>query len=103
MVFPESIVWAFGLIGGFVYFYVVHKFHAELKALPQGLRKAGLYAVFALGLLALDPIPLSMALWLLTPPGSVNSAALWFFVGSAIGGGIVLLLERLFAKKAPKP
>jgi hypothetical protein len=99
----EGAFGAFGLIGGFVYFYVVHKFYIELKALPGGFKKAGFYLAFILGLLALDPIPLSMALWLLTPPGSVNRAALWFFVGSAIGGGIVLLLERLFTKKTSKP
>src|SRR5580658_2435016 len=63
----EGAFGAFGLIGGFVYFYVVHKFHVELKALPQGFKKAGLYVVFILGLLVLDPIPLSMALWLVTP------------------------------------
>jgi hypothetical protein len=98
--FGVGIFWAFGLIGGFIYFYVVHKFHVELKALSQGFKKAVLYAVFVLGLLILDPIPLSMALWLFTPPGSINTAALWFFVGSSFGGGIVLLLERLFAKKS---
>jgi len=100
--FGVGIFWAFGLIGGFIYFYVAHKFHVELKTIPQGFKKFGLYAAFVLGLLALDPIPLSMALWLFTPPGDIHTDVLWFFVGSLIGGGIVLLLERLFMKKTPK-
>jgi hypothetical protein len=101
--FGVGIFWAFGLIGGFIYFFAAHKFHVELKALPSGLKKFGLYTAFILGLLVLDPIPLSMALWLLTPPGSVGTASLWFFVGSLLGAGIVLGLERLFHKKAAKP
>lgn len=99
--FGVGIFWAFGLVGGFIYFYAAHKFHTELKALPQGLKKFGLYTAFILGLLVLDPIPLSMVLWLLTPPGSVGTAALWFFVGSSLGAGVVLGLERLFQKKPP--
>ena len=99
--FGVGIFWAFGLIGGFVYFYAAHKFHAELKALPQGLKKFGLYSGFILGLLVLDPIPLSLALWVFTPPGSLNSAALWLLIGSSLGAGIVLFLERLFKKKTP--
>ena len=98
--FGVGTFWAFGLIGGFVYFYAAHKFHNELKILPSGLKKFGLFSGFILGLLVLDPIPLSLALWLLTPPGSVNSAALWFLVGSFLGAVIVLGLERLFLKKA---
>jgi hypothetical protein len=99
--FGVGMFWAFGLIGGFIYFFAAHKFQTELKALPSGLKKFGLYTGFVLGLLVLDPIPLSLAVWLLTPPGSLNSAALWFFVGSLLGGGIVLGLERLFHKKTP--
>ena len=101
--FGVGIFWAFGLVAGFVYFYAAHKFHNELKVLPSGLKKFGLYSSFILGLLVLDPIPLSLALWLLTPPGSIQTASLWFFIGSFLGAGIVLGLERLFQKKAAKP
>lgn len=93
---------AFGLIGGFVYFYVVHKFHIELKVLPQGMKKFGLYAGFILGLLVLDPLPLSLALWLFSPLGTLHTDSMWFFTGTAVAAVIVLGLERLFKKKAPQ-
>ncbi len=101
--FGTGAFWVTGLMSGFIYFYMVHKLHVELKAQPQGIKKISLYSLFILGLLAINPIPISLVLWVFTPPGGVHTMAYWFFLGCAIGSGIVLLLERLFAKKAPKP
>jgi hypothetical protein len=102
--FGNGAFWIIGLISGFVYFYMVHKFHERIKLLPPGVKKVSLYVVFAVGVLAVNPIPISLILWLATPTiGSIHTIAYWFFLGCAVGSGIVIVLERLFAKKAPKP
>lgn len=101
--FGNGFFWAIGLIAGFIYFYVVHKIYERIKSASNQAQKVGAYVLFCLGLLILNPLILSLALWMFTPPGSVNTSDQWFFWGCAIGSGIVLLLERLFAKKAPKP
>jgi hypothetical protein len=101
--FGTGAFWVIGLISGFIYFYMAHKFHLELKGLPQGIKKIIFYSGFIVGLLVINPIPISLVLWVFTPPGGIHTMAYWFFIGCAIGSGIVLVLERLFAKKPPKP
>jgi hypothetical protein len=100
--FGTGVFWVVGLIAGFAYFYIAHKLHAEIKTLPSGALKAGAYTSFGLGVLILNPFPMSAAVWLFTPPGALHTASFWFFVGCAMGVGIVLGLERLFSKKKPK-
>ncbi|HEY5037582.1 MAG TPA: hypothetical protein VIJ93_00760 [bacterium] len=100
--FGTGAFWVTGLIMGFVYFYSVHKIHERIKGLPQGAKKFTAYAGFSLSLLVLNPLPLSLVVWLFTPPGALNTAGHWFFIGCAIAGGLVLLLERIFAKKIPE-
>lgn len=99
--FGTGVFWIAGLICGFIYFYAAHKIQERIKSQQSQWEKGGSYIAFALGLLLLNPLSLSLALWLFTPPGSLNTAAYWFFIGCFIGSGIVLLLERLFSKKAP--
>ena len=100
--FGTGAFWAAGMISGFVYFYAAHKIYERIKLIPSKAEKLGAIIVFALALLLVNPLILSLISWLFTPPGSLNTAGLWFFWGCAIGSGIVLLLERLFAKKNPK-
>jgi hypothetical protein len=88
-----------GLILGFIYFHSVHKIYEQIKQIPGGISKIGSYIGFSLGLILVNPLPWSLALWLFTPPGGLNSAGEWFFIGCSIGAVIVLSLERLFAKK----
>jgi hypothetical protein len=71
--------------------------------MPNGAKKIGSYAAFSLGLVVANPLPLSLALWIFFPPGDLKTAGHWFFIGCSVAGGIVILLERLFAKKKPKP
>jgi hypothetical protein len=88
-----------GLILGFIYFHSVHKIYEQIKQKPGGIGKFGYYIGFSLGLILVNPLPWSLALWLFTPPGGLNSAGEWFFIGCSVSAGIVLLLERIFAKK----
>ncbi len=101
--FGNGFFWAVGLIAGFIYFYAVHKIHERIKTILVQAKKVGAYILFCLGLIVLNPLTLSLALWMFSPPGSLNTADQWFFWGCAIGSGIVLLLERLFAKKPALP
>ncbi len=91
-----------GLILGFIYFHSVHKIHERLKEMPGGLGKIGAYVAFIIGLILVNPLPWSLALWLFTPPGSLNIAGEWFFIGCSFAAVIVLSLERFFAKKNQK-
>ena len=100
--FGTGLFWGAGLAGGFIYFHSVHKIYERIKEMASGSKKAVFYVLFALGLLVVNPIPVSLALWLLTPPGTVHDDDLSFLIGCAISCAIVLLLERLFAKKTPK-
>jgi hypothetical protein len=95
--------WAIGMVCGFLYFYVVHKIYERLKDMPNSLKKWMAYLGFSLVLIFINPVPLSFAVWIFIPPGGFKTAGHWFFVGSAIAGGIVILLERMFAKKKPSP
>lgn len=101
--FGTGAFWVTGLIAGFVYFYMAHKIHAEIKAIPKSAKRVGAYGAFGVGLVILNPIAVGLAVWLMSPPGTLQTIGEWFFVGSSIGGGIVLGVERLFAKKKPKP
>jgi hypothetical protein len=101
--FGTGLFWGAGLVGGFIYFHAVHKIHERIKEMASGSKKVALYVAFALGLLIVNPVPVSLALWLFTPPGVLHDDDFSFLIGCAIAGGIVLLLERLFAKKAQKP
>ncbi len=101
--FWTGFVGTVGLICGFIYFYSVHKIHERIKIMPEKVERFGSYIAFSLGLLVLNPLTISLALWMFTPPSTLNTANQWFFWGCAIGSGIVLLLERLFAKKTTKP
>jgi hypothetical protein len=100
--FGTGAFWAVGLITGFIYFHAAFKVQENIKAVPVPAKKIGAYLFFALGLLVLNPVSLSLALWLFTPPGSLNTVGEWFFMGSSLGGVIVSLMERLFRKKAPE-
>ena len=101
--FGTGAFWILGLIGGFIYFHSVHRIYERIKDMPQGINKGVAYTVFSLSLVLVNPLPLSLVLWIFMPPGTFQTAAHWFFIGCAVAGGIVLLLERLFAKKRPKP
>ncbi len=92
-----------GLILGFIYFHSAHKIYEQIKQMPGGISKIGSYIGFSLGLILLNPLSWSLAFWLFTPPGGLNSAGEWFFIGCSAAAGIVLLLERLFAKKKTIP
>jgi hypothetical protein len=100
--FGTGAFWTAGLIGGFIYFYAVHRIYERIKVWPQGVKKAMAYSVFCLGLLLLNPVPISLVLWIFVPPGSLSTIGHWFFIGSAVAGVIVLLLERIFSRKTPK-
>ncbi len=101
--FGTGAFWAAGMVAGFAYFYAAHKIYERIKTMPSNAEKIGSVLVFCLALLLVNPLILSLASWIFTPPGSLNTASLWFFGGCAIGSGIVLFLERLFAKKNIKP
>jgi hypothetical protein len=100
----ETIILTYGVLGlicGFVYLYAAYKIQERIKALPPGSKKFGAYSWFVPVLLFTNPIPLSLAVWLFTSPGEIHVSALLFFLGSSIGGLIVIGLERLFTKKTP--
>jgi hypothetical protein len=101
--FGTGAFWIMGLIGGFIYFHSVHRIHERIKDMPQGINKAVAYTIFSLGLVVVNPIPLSLIVWIFLPPGDLKTAGHWFFIGCSLAGGIVILLERLFAKKPLKP
>jgi hypothetical protein len=101
--FGTGAFWVTGLIAGFVYFHSVHRIYERIKEMSSGAKKIGSYTAFSLGLLVVNPLPISLAIWVLLPPGSLNTIGHWFFLGCAVAGGIVLILERLFAKKKSKP
>ena len=101
--FGTGAFWISGLILGFIYFHSVHKVYERINEMPSGVKKIGSYTAFSIGLIFANPLPWSLALWLLTPPGSLNTVGEWFFIGCSIAAGIVLLLERLFAKKKATP
>lgn len=100
--FGTGAFWVIGLIAGFIYFYAVHRIHERIKEMPQGIAKIGSYAGFALGLVATNPLPWSLALWIFFPPGPLKTMGHWFFIGCSVATVIVVGLERLFAKKKPK-
>jgi hypothetical protein len=100
--FGTGAFWVAGLISGFVYFHAAHKVHERIKEMGGRPKQLGATLLFSLGLLVLNPLTVSLAAWIFTPPGSVNSVSLTFFWGCAVGSGIVLFLERLFSKKKPQ-
>jgi hypothetical protein len=95
--------WVAGLLTGFVYFYSAYKWEERIKSQSGSWKKAGSFVLFGSGLLFVNPITVSLALWAFTPPGNLHLFSFWFFFGSALAGGIVIVLERLFTKKALKP
>jgi len=97
--FGTGIFWVLGLLSGFVYFYLAHKIQGRIAGTPELWKKAGYYGAFGLGLLFVNPLSLSLALWLFTPPGSLNSIGEWFFFGCLLGAALILGMERLFAPK----
>ena len=99
--FGTGAFWILGLIGGFIYFHSVHRIHERIKEMPQGIKKVSAYTGFSLGLVVANPLPLSLALWIFFPPGDLKTFGRWFFIGCSVASGIVLLLERIFRKKAP--
>jgi hypothetical protein len=88
-----------GLMLWFIYIQSVHKIHEQIKLKPGGIGKIGSYIGFSLGLILVNPLSWSLALWLFTPPGGLHLAGEWFFAGCAAAAVIVLLLERIFTKK----
>src|SRR5690348_4963895 len=58
--FGTGAFWILGLIAGFVYFHSVHRIHERIKEMPQGAKKAASYAGFSLGLIILNPLPISL-------------------------------------------
>lgn len=101
--FGTGAFWIIGLITGFVYFYAVHRINERLKEMPNRASRVGAYAGFAVALVVTNPLPWSLALWLLFPPGDIKTIGHWFFIGCSVAAGIVILLERMFAKKKSKP
>lgn len=99
--FGNGAFWILGLIGGFIYFHAIHRIHERVKGMAQGLQKAAAYTGFWLGLVVVNPLPWSFALWIFWPPGGLKTIGHWFFLGSSVSAVIVVLLERLFAKKDP--
>jgi hypothetical protein len=101
--FGTGAFWILGLIAGFIYFHSAHRIYERIKDMPQGAKKAGAYTGFSLALLVVNPLPWSLALWIFCPPGGLKTVGHWFFIGCAVASLIVLALERMFAKKKPKP
>lgn len=101
--FGTGAFWILGLIAGFVYYYAAHRIYERIREKPGGSGKAASYLFFCLALLVVNPIPLSLALWLYASSEKWAVTGHWFFIGCAVGAGIVLVLERLFARKKPKP
>jgi len=101
--FGTGAFWVVGLITGFIYFYAVHRIHERIKEMPQGMAKIASYSGFSLALVAANPLPWSLALWIFLPPGALSTMGHWFFIGCSVATVIVIGLERLFAKKKPKP
>lgn len=99
--FGTGAFWVIGLIVGFVYFYAVHRIHERIKEMPQGIKKIGAYTGFSLGLVAFNPLPWSLMLWVFFPPGDLKSFGRWFFIGCSVASAIVIGLERLFRRKKP--
>ncbi|HVM32189.1 MAG TPA: hypothetical protein VMU88_03580 [bacterium] len=100
--FSTGVFWVAGLLAGFIYFYSAHKLQERLEREPRAAQKFAFLALFALGLISLNPLTIGLALWLLTPPGGLHTVAFWFFFGCAAGSALVLLIERLFASR-PRP
>lgn len=100
--FGSGAFWVIGLIAGFIYFYAVHRIHERVKEMSQGIRKIGAYTAFSIALVVTNPLPWSLALAIFFPPGDPKSFARSFFIGCSVATGIIVLLERLFAKKKPK-
>lgn len=92
-----------GLIAGFIYFHSVHRIRERIKEMPQGAKKVSATAGFWLALIVVNPLPWSLALWVFCPPGGLKTIGHWFFIGCSVAGAIVVSLERMFAKKSPKP
>lgn len=101
--FGTGAFWVIGLMVGFVYFYAVHRIYERVKEMPQGVKRVGAYAGFLLGLIISNPLPWSLLLWIFFPPGDLKTFGRWFFIGCSVATVIVVLLERMFAKKKPKP
>ena len=100
--FGTGAFWVLGLIGGFTYFHAVHRIHERIREIPQSAKKMGALAAFWLGVVAVNPLPWSLVLWIACPPGSLKNIGHWFFYGCTLAGAIVVVLERLFGKKTPK-
>ncbi len=101
--FGTGAYWIAGLITGFIYYDAAHRIYERIKEKPAGGGKAASYLFFCLALLTANPLSLSLALWLYAASDPLATAAHWFFIGCAVAAGIVLVLERLFAKKKSKP
>lgn len=101
--FGTGAFWILGLITGFIYFYAAHRIYERIRDIPRGAKKAGAYTVFSFALIAANPLPWSLLLWIFFPPGDVKTVGHWFFIGCSVATVIVVLLERMFAKKKPKP
>ena len=97
--FGTGVFWVVGLICGFIFLYVAHKFQQRVAAIAETGGKLAATAGLILALLILNPLTLSLALWLLTPAGGLHTVAFWFFFGCAVGSAIVLLIEWLFTPK----
>lgn len=100
--FGNGAFWILGLIGGFIYFHAVHRIYERVRGMSQGFQKALAYGGFCLGLVAVNPLPWSLILWIFWPPGGLKTIGHWFFLGCGLAAVIVIVLERLFAKKNPK-
>jgi hypothetical protein len=101
--FGTGAYWILGLIAGFVYYDAAHRIHERIRERPEGGGRTAGYVLFSLVLLTLNPLSLSLALWLYSPSDAWALAGRWFFIGCSVGTGIVILLERLFAGKPAWP
>ena len=99
--FGTGVFWVIGVVCGFIFFYAAHKVQQRVQAIPETGEKIGRRppADLILALLILNPLTLSLAVWLLTPAGGLHTVAFWFFFGCAAGSAIVLLMERFFTPK----
>jgi hypothetical protein len=92
-----------GLVAGFLYLFMAYRLFREIQSRPEGVKKAGAYTAFGLGVVALNPALLGSIVWLFTPQGTFHTASFWGVLGSLLGAGMVYGVGRLFSNKKPGP
>lgn len=101
--FGAGAFWVMGMMAGFIYFYAAHRIYERIKEMSQGIKKIASYVGFGIALVITNPLPWSLLWWIFFPPGVTKNFGRSFFIGCSVATAIVVSLERMFAKKKPKP